>query len=59
MRLLAAYRSALGAFQGSGPETGVKTRHVREKADAILLHTQRRFLEHVRLHGCQNTGTPR
>ena len=56
MRLLAAYRAALAAFHGSGRET-TEARHVREKADVILLHTQRRFLEHVRVHGCQDTGT--
>ena len=57
MRLLAAYREALGAFHGSGLETSSAARHVREKADVILLLTQRRFLEHVRVHGCQDTGT--
>jgi hypothetical protein len=57
MCLLAAYRKALGAFHDSGPETSAAERHLRKKADVILLLTQRRFLEHVRVHGCQNTGT--
>jgi hypothetical protein len=57
MRLLGAYRAALGAFHSSGPETNAEANPGREKADVILLHTQQRFLEHVRLHGCQDTGT--